>query len=179
VEGLEDVLDDVEERIATLEDEVFERPANASVATVLALKRSILKLRRWMSKQREVLLRLGRQEFVLIPTSDAMLFRDVYDHLVRINDLLENFREMLTSIQEAYLSVTSNRLNEIMKFLTLFTAVLMPMTVIVGVYGMNFEHMPELKWKWGYPLAVGLMLAVGGSVLVYFWRHKWLGKPPE
>lgn len=179
VEGLEDVLDDVEERITALEDAVFDRAANASVATVLTLKRSILKLRRWMSKQREVMLRLGRQEISLIPPTDAMLFRDVYDHLVRINDLLDNFREMLTSIQEAYLQVTSNRLNEIMKFLTLFTAVLMPMTVIAGIYGMNFEHMPELKWKWGYPLAVGLMLAVGGGVLAYFWRHKWLGKPPQ
>jgi magnesium transporter len=179
VDGLEQVLDDVEERITALEDAVFERPGNTRVASLLALKRNILKLRRWMSKQREVVLRLGRGEISLITPQDAMLFRDVYDHLVRINDLLENFREMLTSIQEAYLSVTSNRLNEIMKFLTLFTAVIMPMTLISGIYGMNFDHMPELRWRWGYPLAVGLMLAVGGVVLGYFWRHKWLGKPPN
>jgi magnesium transporter len=179
VEGLEQVLDDLEERIATLEDAVFERPANTRVASLLALKRNILKLRRWMSKQREVVLRLGRGEIDLIQPQDALLFRDVYDHLVRINDLLENFREMLTSIQEAYLSVTSNRLNEIMKYLTLFTAVIMPMTLISGIYGMNFEHMPELRWRWGYPAALGVMLAVGLSVLVYFWRHKWLGKPPR
>lgn len=178
VEGLEEVLDDVEERITTLEDDVFEAAANANIATLLTLKRSILKLRRWMSKQREVMLRLGRNEFAIIPAGDAMLFRDVYDHLVRINDLLENFREMLTSIQEAHLAVTSNRLNEIMKFLTLFTAVIMPMTLIAGIYGMNFQHMPELAWRWGYPGAVGLMFAVGGAVLAYFWRHKWLSKPP-
>jgi magnesium transporter len=179
VEGLEEVLDDVEERIASLEDAVFERPANTRIASVLTLKRSILKLRRWMSKQRDVLLRLGRREFALIDQGDGMMFRDVYDHLVRINDLLENFREMLTSIQEAHLAVTSNRLNEIMKFLTLYTAVLMPLTVIAGIYGMNFQHMPELAWPWGYPVALGLMVAVAGGVLLYFRRRGWLGTPPK
>jgi magnesium transporter len=175
VEGLEQVLDDVEERITALEDAVFERPGNTRIAELLALKRSILKLRRWMSKQREVVLRLGRREFALIPAEEALLFRDVHDHLVRINDLLENFREMLTSIQEAYLSVTSNRLNEIMKFLTLWTAVLMPLTVITGIYGMNFQHMPELSRRWGYPLVLAVMLVVAGAVLLYFWRRGWLG----
>jgi len=175
VEGLEDVVDDLEERIAGLEDAVFDRPGNARIATLLALKRNILQLRRWMSKQREVVLRLGRREFALIPATEAMQFRDVYDHLVRINDLLDNFREMLTSIQEAYLSITSNRLNEIMKFLTLFTAALMPLTVISGIYGMNFQHMPELGWRWGYPATLGLMAVVGGSVLLYFRRRGWLG----
>jgi hypothetical protein len=131
-----------------------------------------------MSKQREVVLRLGRQEFKLVTPQEAMLFRDVHDHLTRINDLLENFREMLTSIQEAYLSVTSNRLNEIMKFLTLFTAVLMPLTVITGIYGMNFEHMPELRERLGYPAVLAIMGVVSGSVLVYFWRRGWLGRPP-
>jgi magnesium transporter len=179
VEGLETVIDDVEERIARLEDAVFERPANTRIATLLTLKRSILRLRRWMSKQREVLLRLGRREFPLVDQSDAMLFRDVYDHLVRINDLLENFREMLTSIQEAHLAVTSNRLNEIMKFLTLYTAVLMPLTVVAGIYGMNFQHMPELSWVWGYPAALGLMGAVAGGVLLYFRHRGWLGSPPK
>jgi magnesium transporter len=179
VEGLEEVLDDVEKRIEDLEDAVFERPGNLRVARMLTLKRSILQLRRWMSKQRDVLLRLGRQEFALIPAGEAIPFRDVYDHLVRINDLLENFREMLTSIQEAHLSVTSNRLNEIMKVLTIFTAVLMPLTVVAGIYGMNFEHMPELKWTWGYPMSLGIMAAVAGGVLLYFWRRGWLGGPPK
>jgi magnesium transporter len=178
VDGFEAQLDSVEERITQLEDAVFARPSTSHIASLLAVKRNILGLRRWMSKQREVVLRLGRQEFKLVTTHDAMLFRDVHDHLVRINDLLENFREMLTSIQEAYLSVTSNRLNEIMKFLTLFTAVLMPLTVITGVYGMNFEHMPELRERFGYPLVLGAMGLVSGSVLLYFWRRGWLGRPP-
>jgi magnesium transporter len=177
VEGLEDQLDGVEERITQLEDAVFARPSNSHIVSLLAVKRNILQLRRWMAKQREVMLRLGRREFALVSQTDAMLFRDVHDHLVRISDLLENFREMLTSIQEAYLSVTSNRLNEIMKFLTLFTAIMMPLTVIAGIYGMNFDHMPELRQRWGYPAALGLMALVSASVLLFFRYRGWLGRP--
>jgi magnesium transporter len=179
VDGLEQVLEDVEQVITALEAEVFERPANARVATALNLKRSILKLRRWMWKQRDVLLRLGRGEFAQIAAGDALLFRDVYDHHVRMNDLVESFREMLTSIQEAHLSVTSNRLNEIMKVLTVFTVVLMPPTLLAGIYGMNFQHMPELARPWGYPVALGAMAAIAGGVLWYFKRRGWLGKPPD
>jgi magnesium transporter len=144
---------------------------------LLAVKRNILQLRRWMSKQREVVLRLGRREFALISATDAMLFRDVHDHLVRINDLLESFREMLTSIQEAHLSVTSNRLNETMKFLTLFTALMMPLTVITGIYGMNFDFMPELRVRWAYPAVLVAMGAIVASVLFYFRHRGWLGRP--
>jgi magnesium transporter len=178
VEGLEEQIDAVEERISQLEDAVFARPSNSHIVSLLAVKRNILQLRRWMAKQREVMLRLGRREFPAVSENEARLFRDVHDHLVRINDLLENFREMLTSIQEAYLSVTSNRLNEIMKFLTIFTAILMPLTVITGIYGMNFEHMPELHERWGYPAVLAAMAVLAGSVLVYFRRRGWLGRPP-
>jgi magnesium transporter len=175
VDGLEAVIDDVELRIEALEDAVFERHANTSIVTLLSVKRSILQLRRWMSKQRLVLLRLGRGEFPEIQPNDALLFRDVYDHVVRINDLLENFREMLTSIQEAHLAVTSNRLNEVMKFLAVCTVLLGPATLIAGIYGMNFQHMPELSWRWGYPLALGLMVCVEAAGLLFFWRRGWLG----
>jgi magnesium transporter len=175
VEGLEGVIDDVEERIEGLEDAVFGRAANTSIATLLSVKRSILQLRRWMSKQRDVVLRLGRQEFPEIPARDALLFRDDYDHLVRINDLLENFREMLTSVQDAHLAVTSNRLNEVMKFLTVGTVLFGPATLIAGIYGMNFQHMPEISWYWGYPLAIGLMVGVEGAILLYFRRRGWIG----
>jgi magnesium transporter len=178
VEGLEETVDNIEERITHLEDAVFERPSNDHLVSLLAVKRNILQLRRWMSKQREVVLRLGRHEFALISATDTMLFRDVHDHLVRINDLLESFREMLTSIQEAHLSVTSNRLNEIMKFLTLFTALMMPMTVITGIYGMNFDFMPELRVRWGYPAVLVAMGTIVVSVLLYFRHRGWLGGPP-
>jgi magnesium transporter len=179
VDGLEVVIDDVELRIEGLEDAVFDRPANTPIATLLSVKRSILQLRRWMSKQRDVVLRLGRQEFPEIPARDALLFRDVYDHLVRINDLLENFREMLTSVQDAHLAVTSNRLNEVMKFLTVCTVLFGPATLIAGIYGMNFQHMPEIGWHWGYPVTLGLMVGVEAAALLYFWRRGWIGRRDE
>jgi magnesium transporter len=174
IDGLESVLDNIEDRIETLETAVFARPRNALVASLLSVKRNILELRRWTAKQREVLLRLGRREFALIPADDALLFRDVHDHLVRINDLLEGFRDMLTSIQEAYLSAISNRTNDIMRFLTLFSTIMMPLTVLTGIFGMNFEHMPELHWMWSYPAVIALMVAL--EILLYrqFKRRGWL-----
>jgi magnesium transporter len=179
VDGLESVIDNIEERIETLEDAVFARPKNAHIATLLSVKRNILELRRWTAKQREVLLRLGRREFALISAGEALLFRDVHDHLVRINDLLEGSRDMLTSIQEAYLSAVSNRTNDIMRFLTLFSTIMMPLTVLTGVYGMNFEHMPELRSIYGYPLVLVGMLIIAGSMLLYFRHRGWLGRPPR
>jgi magnesium transporter len=179
VDGLESVLDNIESRVETLEDAVFARPKNALIASLLSIKRNILELRRWTAKQREVLLRLGRREFALISAEEALLFRDVHDHLVRINDLLEGFRDMLTSIQEAYLSAVSNRTNDIMRFLTLFSTIMMPLTVLTGVYGMNFEHMPELRSVYGYPMVLGGMLLIAVSMLLYFRHRGWLGRPPR
>jgi magnesium transporter len=173
VDGLESVLDNIEARIEKLEDAVFARPRNAHIASLLSVKRNILELRRWTNKQREVLLRLGRREFALISAEAALLFRDVHDHLVRINDLLESFRDLLTSIQDAYLSAVSNRTNDIMRFLTLFSTIMMPLTVLTGVYGMNFDHMPELRSYYGYPLVVLAMLVIAGSMLLYFRHRGW------
>jgi magnesium transporter len=179
VDGLESVLDNIEARVETLEDAVFARPKNALIASLLSIKRNNLELRRWTAKQREVLLRLGRREFALISAEEALLFRDVHDHLVRINDLLEGFRDMLTSIQEAYLSAVSNRTNDIMRFLTLFSTIMMPLTVLTGVYGMNFDHMPELHSVYGYPLVLVGMLVIAGTMLLYFRHRGWLGRPPR
>jgi len=175
VDSMEAVLDDLEERIQEVEDKVLSRPQNTALAALLALKRTTLHLRRWMTKQRELVLRLSRNEFELVPPGDAVLFRDTFDHLIRYTDLLDTHREMITSLQETYLSVINLRLGEIMKFLTLFTAVLMPLTLITGIYGMNFQHMPELAARWGYPAVLGLMAVLAGSVLWFFRRRGWLG----
>jgi magnesium transporter len=175
VDSMEPLLDDLEERVQAVEDRVLVHPGNDDLAWLLALKRTTLQLRRWMTKQREVLLRLARNEFDVVLPVEAVLFRDVYDHLFRYTDLLENNREMITSLQESYLSVTNLRLGEIMKFLTLFTAVLMPLTVITGIYGMNFEHMPELKQWWAYPAVLVVMAIVAGMILMFFRRRGWLG----
>jgi magnesium transporter len=175
VDSIEPVLEGLEVRIEEVEARVIERPHRADLVRLLALKRTTLGLRRWLTKQREVLLRLARHEFSLVGPQEAVLFRDVYDHVFRFTDWLETHREMITSLQETYLSVTNLRLGEIMKFLTLFTAVLMPLTVITGIYGMNFEHMPELKRPWAYPAVLLLMSAVVVGVLLFFRRRGWLG----
>jgi magnesium transporter len=175
VDSMEPLLDDLEERVQAVEDRVLVHPGSNDLAWLLALKRTTLQLRRWMTKQREVVLRLARNEFDVVNVEQSVLFRDVYDHLFRYTDLLENNREMITSLQESYLSVTNLRLGEIMKFLTLFTAVLMPLTVITGIYGMNFEHMPELKRWWGYPAVLVVMAIVAGMILMFFRRRGWLG----
>jgi magnesium transporter len=176
VEGIEPILDDIEQAVEDLEDRMFSRPRRRDLESLLALKRTTLQFRRWMSKQREVVLRLARNEFALVSPQEALLFRDVYDHLARFTDLVENHREMITSLRETHLSVTNLRLGEIMKFLTLFTAVLMPLTVITGIYGMNFEHMPELRTPWAYPAVLGVMLATGLGIAWYFRRKGWIGK---
>jgi magnesium transporter len=175
VDGIEPVLDGIELRVESLEDVVFTRPSNKDLAALLALRRTILQLRRWMSKQREVMLRLARNEHGMVPAHDVILFRDIYDHLARFTDLIDSYRDMTNSIQEAYLSVTNNRLGEIMKFLTLFTAILMPLTVITGIYGMNFKHMPELETPFGYPAVLGLMAVVVLGIVVFFRKRGWLG----
>jgi magnesium transporter len=179
VDSMEALLDDLEERVQAVEDQVLVHPRGDDLVWLLGLKRTTLQLRRWMSKQREVVLRLARNEFALISAAEAVLFRDIYDHLFRYTDVLDTNREMITSLQETYLSVTNLRLGEIMKFLTLFTAVLMPLTVITGIYGMNFQHMPELAERWGYPAVLGLMAVVSGSILLWFRRRGWLGVPEE
>jgi magnesium transporter len=176
VDSMEALIDDLDDRIQQIEDRILIKPGGADLSKLLALKRTTLHLRRWMTKQREVILRLGRNEFALIPAGDAVHFRDVYDHMYRVTDLIENHREMLGSLHETYLSVTNLRLGEIMKFLTLFTAVLMPLTVITGVYGMNFEFMPELHHRWGYPAALATMFVVAVGVLWFFRRKGWIGK---
>jgi magnesium transporter len=175
VDRIEPVMDNIDDRLAELEDQVMRRPNPHDLASLLALRRNILRLRRWLTKQRDVVLRLARNEFGMVGPHEAMLFRDVHDSLIRFTDLLENYRELTTSVQEAYLTMANNRLNETMKYLTLFTAVLMPLTVIAGIYGMNFEHMPELRWVFGYPMALGLMLATGFGVLWFFRRKNWIG----
>ncbi len=175
VDGIEPVLESIEERLEKLEDHVFLRPKDAELATLLAMRRTTSQLRRWMSKQREAMLRLSRNDNGFVTAAEAMLFRDIYDHLARFTDLVDSFREMTRSIQDAYLSVTNNRLSEVMKFLTVYTAILMPMTVITGIYGMNFQYMPELGWKHGYLMVLGIMAATGLGVTWFFRRRGWLG----
>jgi len=171
------VMDDFDERINALEDNIFKfnRANQEILEEILGLKRSVLRVRRISSKQLEVLYRMSHGQFAQISGAVLPFYRDIYDHLVRVSDLAESYRDLISGSLEAYLSVVSNRLNEIMKVLTIFSAVMLPLTFIAGVYGMNFDHMPELHWRFGYLFAWGLMILVAAVMLTLFWWRGWIG----
>jgi magnesium transporter len=172
IDGLDGTLEDLQTDVLKRAGTPLGPPV---LRRILKLKRTLLDLRRTSIHQREILLRLARDEFDEIPREAVPFYRDVYDHFLRINDLVESYRDLVTSSLEAYLSVQSNRMNDIMKQLTLIATVMMPITFIAGVWGMNFKHMPELEWSWGYPMALGLMALVVIGCFVWF-RHKgWIG----
>lgn len=171
------VLDDFDTRIDELEHEIFnlKRPNNVILAEIMDLKRSVLRLRRISTKQMDIILRMSRGEFGLIPDEMRPFYRDIYDHIVRVTDLAESYRDLIGGSLEAYLSVVSNRMNEIMKVLTVFSAIMLPLTFIAGVYGMNFDNMPELHTRYGYFGALAVMGVVALGMLIFFWRRGWLG----
>jgi magnesium transporter len=173
------VLDDFDERISALEDRIFTltRPDNSILEEIMSLKRSVLRLRRISSKQLDILYRMSHGQYALINTEALPFFRDIYDHLVRVTDLAESYRDLISGALDAYLSVISNRMNEIMKVLTIFSAVMLPLTFIAGVYGMNFDNLPELHWEYSYFVVLGIMLVVAVGMLGFFWRRGWIGEP--
>jgi len=171
------VLDDFDERIDQLEADIFnlKRPNNSILEQIMDLKRGVLRLRRISAKQREVILRMSRGEFPLIDPQMLPFYRDVHDHIVRVTDLAESYRDLISGSLEAYLSVVSNRMNEIMKVLTIFSAIMLPLTFIAGVYGMNFDNMPELHSRFGYYTVWGIMIVVASGMLFLFWKRGWIG----
>lgn len=168
------ILDNFDEVVDELEREVAEDATKETLSRIFSLKRDGMYLRRVTGPQREILNRLSRDSFEVIDTRAAIYFRDVYDHLVRISDLAESYKDLTTGLLEAYLSVVSNRLNEIVKLLTVFTVVMMPLTVITGIYGMNFENIPELGWSFGYYGVLGVMVVVIAVMLGFFRRKGWI-----
>jgi magnesium transporter len=177
------VIDQLDSEIEQLENEVLDRAGTRRgrgvLMQILSFKRRLQELRRMSIHQREILLRLSRGEVDEIPAEALPFYRDVYDHFLRINDIAEGYRDLVTSALDAYLSVQSNRMNEIMKTLTLMSTVMLPLTFIVGLYGMNFKHMPELEWVWGYPAALGFMACVVGGIVLWFRHRGWIGGPDE
>jgi len=169
------VLDALEERMAALEDRVFAAAKDGTVQSdIFALRKDLMGLRRVAAPMRDALLGLLRREEGLFGEQTARYLQDVYDHLLRVIDGLESFQELLSGAIEANLSAISNRLNEVMKVLTGWGAILVADTLIAGIYGMNFAHMPELNWKFGYGFALGLMVVVSLGLYRFFRRRDWL-----
>lgn len=168
------LMDRFDEDIDALETKILEDPTPEQLEHIFALKRSLQRVRRVSVYQKEILHRLSRGEFDLIDEEALPFFRDVYDHFVRVADLTDSYRELVASGLEMYLSMQSQKLNEVMKTLTLISTIMLPLTFIAGVYGMNFKHMPELEWLYGYPFALLLMLIVTAGLVWHFKRRKWV-----
>jgi magnesium transporter len=174
VDNYTPILDRLDESIDGMEDEVFHSPSQRSMAHILTMKKDIMTVRRVAVYQREMLSRLSRGEFALITREEMIYYRNVYDHLVRMTDLADSYRDMTSGLLDAYLSVTSNRLNQVMKVLTIISTIFLPLSVITGFFGMNFRYIPGLDWEYGVAAATLFMAAVGGGMLFLFKRQKWL-----
>lgn len=174
IAGFFPVLEDYGERLEELEHEVVCSPSRHTLEKIYQMKRELLMLRRSIWPQRDAIDRLMRENSALVGTEVRVYLRDCYNQTVQVIDMVETYRELASSMMEVYLSSVSNRMNENIRFLTVFSTIFLPLTFIVGIYGMNFEFMPELKWSWGYPLVWLIMLSVTGSLLFYFHRKGWL-----
>lgn len=168
------ILEKVGEQLEALEEELMEAPEETTLQAVHDLKREMIFMRKQVWPLRELVNGLVRAESDLVRESTGLFFRDVYDHAIQIIDTIESYRDLLSGMVDLYLSSVSNRMNEVMKLLTLIATIFIPITFVAGIYGMNFEFMPELKWRWGYPavwIAMGLIAAV---MLAYFRKKKWI-----
>ena len=168
------ILEKLGEKIEDIEDELVTNPAPATLQAIHDLKREMIFLRKSVWPLREVVSRLERWESPLINKSLDIYLRDVYDHTIQVIDSIETFRDMLSGLFDIYLSSVSNRMNEIMKVLTIIATIAIPLTVITGIYGMNFQSMPELQWWWSYPIVLLVMLTLGILMIIYFRRKKWM-----
>lgn len=167
-------LDILEFEVDAVEDDVFEEPDERTVKTIFALRRDISHLKRIAYPQREVLAQLTRDRHDLISEKSLVYLSDIYDHMARIHETADSHRDTLVSALEVYFSKVSTRTNEIIKVLTIFTAILMPPTFLVGLYGMNFKYMPELNWKYGYHMFWAVIVIVTIILLFFFKKKKWI-----
>jgi magnesium transporter len=161
------------ERLDNLEARLVASPGTETLHTIQKLKKEMILLRKSVWPLREVINGMMRGDSPLILSSTYVYLRDIYDHTVQAIDTIETYRDMLSGMLDIYLSSVSNRLNEVMKVLTVISTIFIPLTFIAGLYGMNFRFMPELEWRWGYPTVVALMAVVSLVMLYYFKRRKW------
>lgn len=168
------LMDVLDEAITSLEDSLLTEPTRDTLIAIQKVKRELITIRRYLSPLRELIAGLLRSESDLIRESTHIYFRDVSDHTIRVIELIESYRDILSNLLDIYVSNTSNKMNEVMKVLTVFASIFIPLTFLTGIYGMNFEYMPELKWKWAYPTLWVIFITIPIVLIVYFKRKKWL-----
>ncbi|MFP4521532.1 MAG: magnesium/cobalt transporter CorA [Fibrobacterota bacterium] len=162
------------ERIETLEEMTVSSPGKDSISEIHSLKRNMLYIRKILWPHREVFSKLSRYESPLIKNDSLLFFRDIHDHVIQVIETVEISRDMISGLVDIFLSSQSNKMNDIMKVLTMFASIFIPLTFIAGIYGMNFKTMPELEWVWGYPVVLGIMFFAAGGMLYYFRKKGWL-----
>jgi magnesium transporter len=167
------VLEDYGDRIENLEDKLVSHPHHNHLQEIYDVRRELLSLRRAIWPLRNVTDLLIRGHYPIINDEVRFYFRDCYDHVIQLLDIVETYRELASSLMDVYLSSMSNRMNEVMQFLTVISTIFIPLTFIAGVYGMNFDHMPELHWKWSYYVCLMVMGVVAGCLLYFFWKQGW------
>lgn len=167
------IIDKIDARFSEIEMRIFRKPDTSNLNELFKVKRELLNMRKILSPQRELYSALVRHEFPYIHDQNRLYFVDINDHLLRVFDFLDTYRDLVSTASEAQLTVISNRMNEIMKTLTVIATIMLPLTVITGIYGMNFKYIPELEYKYGYFVVLGAMLAVTGAMMYYFRRKNW------
>ncbi|MFO7995638.1 MAG: magnesium/cobalt transporter CorA [Dehalococcoidia bacterium] len=174
VDNFMPTIDEIDEQSAAVEAEALHEPKRETLSSIMQLQRSILALMRVILPQREIVNGLSRGEYAFITERAQIYYRNIYDHLVRIEMLVRGLRDMTESALSTYLSSVSNRMNEVMKVLTLIATIFIPLTFIAGIYGMNFANMPELEWRYGYFGILIVMAVIGISLVIYFKRKRWV-----
>ncbi|GAK60754.1 magnesium transport protein [Candidatus Vecturithrix granuli] len=174
VDGYFEVIERFGEQIALVEEDLIKEPDQETLHNIHRLRRELIFFRNSVWPLRNMINQIIRQETPLIEETTLIYLRDLYDHTLQVIETIETFRDMMTGILEVYMSSMSNKMNEIMQFLTIIGTIFIPLTFIAGVYGMNFHYMPELDWKWGYFIILGVMAVIGSGLLLYFKKKKWL-----
>lgn len=169
------MIDSLDEAITSLEDSLLtSEPTQTLLINIQTLRKEIITLRRNISPTRELMSGLLRSESELIDEKTQLYLRDVSDHAIRVMEMIESYRDILSGLIDIYVSSVSNKMNEIMKVLTVFASIFIPLTFLAGIYGMNFEYMPELRWKWAYPTLWVIFITIPIVLIVYFKKKKWL-----
>ncbi len=168
------LLDSLDLLTDAIEDELLSNPTSETLVSIQQIKRELIYIRKTVSPLRELLTAILRSDTALIHKKTLVYFRDVHDHALHITDEIESYRDMLTGLLDIYISSISNKMNEVMKVLTVFASIFIPLTFIAGVYGMNFKYMPELTWKWAYPVLWAVFIVFTLLSLIYFKKKKWI-----
>ena len=174
IDGYYPVLEALGEQLEELEQRILLSPAENAVAEVYQTRRELLGIRRAVFPQREAVASLMREESPFISQDVQLHLRDCYEHAIQISDVIETYREITGGLVELNMSLLSNRMNRVMQVLTLMASIFIPLTLIAGIYGMNFEHMPELHLRWGYPAALLAMVGIGVAMVLYFRHRGWI-----